>query len=443
MKHQHKKRRLWDKMILLFLVIISCFIGWVGYTSFHYHLPFMEVGRNTVRYVILTAVSAGVSIYDPSSATTLHAVLGPEDADTINAVLPRIENYLAGEGMPGVQILEIQNEQIVTSQYDFSYQPDVPGLREMCAEMGLDQVVAGSTDELEKMVRLRQWARKQFSRLDYQKQMKQFDALSIWKNPQRNPSGKASIQGVEYSPCHFFPLFYSQVLLAMGYVPRVAGITYSGYGAHGFVEVWSNQYRKWISMDPDLNLHYEVKGIPQNMLEVHNTRYNPVPEMKIVQVIVEPGAQPVETMENMLDYHKYMKIADLRNDWLTNEYFSGHPARSDLATIFWKDEQEAEKWRISPETSEVDDMYWTLNQAEIYVKSDKTDQSTLGLVFRTVTPNFSHFVVCINGEVLKNKFSTFAWQLQDGKNELTVYPVNSFRVDGISSRIILYYTSGK
>lgn len=425
------------KIATVFLVAIVCFSGWAGYTSYRYDLPFVDVAKNSARYVTLAAVSLGVNVYDPSAASITHAELGPQDIDISGKPYPRIEKYLAREKMQGVQLIEVQNEKIITGRYDFSYQPDVPRLREMRKKMELDKVVAGAIDELGKMVRLRQWVREQFSRSDYQKQIKQFDALSIWRNPQKNPSKRAIIMGAEYSPCHFFPLFYSQVMLAMGYTPRVVGITYTGYGSHGFLEVWSNQYRKWISMDPDLNLHYEVNEIPQNMLEVHNARYQSISKMEVLQGIVEPGFQPEETVENMLEYHKYIKIADLRNDWLSNEYFPGHPARSDLATLFWKDEREAEAWRMSPETSNADDMYWTLNQAEIHVQSEKSDQNTLGLVFRTVTPNFSHFIIRVNGKSFNEKSSTFAWQLQEGRNELTVCPVNSFGVNGISSLIVL------
>lgn len=436
-----KKLNYLGKITVVVGVAVVCLSGWVGYTSFRYDLSFVEVAKNSARYVTLTAVSLGVNVYDPSAAATIHAEFGPKDTE-ISGKLPMIEDYLAGERMPGLQLIEVQNEKIITGRYNFFYQPDVPRLREMRKEMELDKVVSCATDELEEMIRLRQWVREQFSRVDYQKKMIQFDALSIWRNPQKNPSKRAAMMSAEYSPCHFFPLFYSQVMLAMGYTPRVVGIM-SVCEDHGFVEVWSNQYRKWISMDPDLNLHYDLNGIPQNILEVHNARYQSTSKIEVLQVIVEPVFQPEQTVENMLEYHKYIKITDLRNDWLSNEYFLGHPARSDLATLFWKDEREAEAWRIFPETSNADDMYWTLNQAEIHVQPEETDQNTLGLVFKTVTPNFSYFVVHITGKVFKEKSSTYAWQLQEGKNELVVYPVNSFGVKGISSRIKLYHTSGK
>jgi hypothetical protein len=437
------KLNLSGKIATVLLVAIVCFSGWAGYTSFHYKLPIVEVAKNYARYVALSAVSLGVNVYDPSAASTTQAELGPKDIDISGKSYPRIEEYLAGERMQGVQLIEVHNEQIITGYYDFSYQPDVPRLQEMREDMDLDKLVADAADELEKMVRLRQWVREQFSRSDYQKQMQQFDALSIWERPQRNPT-KNRKNVDDYNPCHFFPLFYSQVMMAMGYTPRVVHVSTTGYDYHGFTEVWSSQYGKWVSMDPDLNLHYMREGIPLNMLDVHAARYiiqnKP---LKVVQVIVEPGNQPKETPEDMIGYHCYIEIADLRNDWLTNGYFRGHPKRSDLATLTWEDDREPDIFRLTPSIRNADDMYWTLNQAEIHVQPEKSDQNTLGLVFRTVTPNFSHFVIHVTGKVFKEKSSTYAWQLQEGKNELTVYPVNSFGVKGISSRIKLYHTPGK
>jgi hypothetical protein len=434
-----KKQKVWRYILTPVFLLISSFICWVIYISYHYDFSIIEATKSSVRYVSLSAIGTGVGLYDPTADNTIHAQLGPEEMSNFSS-MSRIEQYLAKGKVSGIEIIEMKNEHIVISDYVFNYQPDVPRLLEMRKEMGLDDVVAGADDELEKMIRLRQWVRKQFSRLDYQKTMAQFDALTIWGNPQRNPEKKKNWPG-NYNPCHFFPLFYSQVMLSMGYIPRVVHISYTGYDYHGFTEVWSNQYRKWISMDPDLNLHYEYEGVPQNILEVHNFRYRNNTRLKVMQVMVEPGIQPLETTENMLDYHQYVEIADLRNDWLTNKYFRGHPKRSDLATLAWKDDREPEIFRLTPATRNIEDMYWTLNQAEILVESEKCGQDSLALLFNTVTPNFSHFAIHMNGKAFEQTSPVFVWKLQSGRNELIVYPVNSFGVHGISSRIVLQYES--
>lgn len=68
---------------------------------------------------------------------------------------------------------------------------------------------------------------------------------------------------------------YSQVLLqslaALGHTARYVelGSRENPY-AHFAVEVWSNDFNKWVVMDADYNLHFERHGVPLNTLEVHD-----------------------------------------------------------------------------------------------------------------------------------------------------------------------------
>jgi len=434
-----KRFGFWSKTAVFLLVAAAILSIWPGYVSVRYDLPFQDVSKNLVRYVALKSISLGVKIYDPTERETIRTKVGPDDEQGLHESLPRLEGYFAGVKQQDMRLNEVHNEKIITSRYQFSYQPDTPRLREIREKMELDKVVAGVTDDIERMALLREWVRKQFSRKDYQKWMDRFDAVDVWENPQRNPSKRKCIQGVEYNPCHFFPLFYSQVMLSMGYTARLVGITETGYGSHGFTEVWSNQYGKWITMDPDLNLLYLQNGEPLNMLQVHNARYDSGQQLKVVQHIVEPGVQPVETAKNMIDYHRYIKIADLRNDWLTNKYFRGHPRRSDLATLCWQDDREPAIWLLFPSTNRPEDFYWSLNQVELYVQPEKTQNGVMALHFNTVTPNFSYFEIDDNGDVKRLTTSSWVWKLKTGENKLSVTPVNSFGVKGITSWIKVAY----
>lgn len=436
-----KGSRLFTKSLIgIVLVGALVFSVWAGYTSIRYERPFPEVVKTSVRYFVLSSIAVGVSIYDPSCNTVVKAITGPLDSESTSAVNCRIEDYVAvSKGKMDIRSVQIHNEKIMTSPFHFSYQPDSKRLRIIRDKMGLDKVVSGSVDELDRMVRLRDWVRRQFGRKDFQKTMVQFDALAIWENPQRNPEMRAKTSD-EYNPCHFFPLFYSQVMLSMGYTIRLVAINKDEYGTpHGFTEVWSNQYGKWISMDPDLNLHYVDHNVPLNLIEVHNTRYASNPGLKVVQIMVEPGVQPIETPEDMIAYHRYIRIGDLRNDWLTNVYFKGHPMRSDRSTLFFEDKREKEVWRLIPVTDKPDEMYWTLNQAEIHVQAEQSEKGKLSLVFKTVTPNFSYYKIDDKGDVSPLKSSRFVWSLKKGDNRLMVTPVNSFGVEGIPSRVELIY----
>jgi len=126
---------------------------------------------------------------------------------------------------------------------------------------------------------------------------------------------------------------------------------------------------------------------------------------------------------------------DMRNDWLTNHYFRGHPVRSDRASLFWVDENLPPAFHFKQETSRVEDFYWTLNQAEIWAKNGNSD-GEIGLRFRTFTPNFSRFEILLDGtQKIEWKDASYTWKLHPGMNSVSIRPINQFGVRGIESYV--------
>ncbi len=406
-----------------------------------------------IRQEILLLLHAATLIYDPASVKKPcfepETKLNPKD-------YVRIETFFEKETLPkNFALKEIRNEKIIRSGFDFSYQPyGEPSLELLRKEYKLDDVVETAKSEFEAMVLLRNWARSQFKRADYQPSMKDFNALEILKKNIRNPNN-APYQSHQYRPCNFFPLFYCQILLCMGYQSRLVRITRTArliqntpsgpfyQEFHGMTEVWSNQFKKWILMDPDLNLHYEKNGIPMNMLEIHNERYEKSPsDMKVIRGIHTAGdcnADEKTDADSMIQYHSYIEIPDMRNDWATNFYFRGHPKRSDRASLCWLDELMPPIFCLRPTSSHTDDFYWTLNQTEVKVKKTSDIHSALALAFETFTPNFKWFE--IKQDDLPETVSAdavFEWRLHPGKNRLEVRSVNQYGICGISSRIEIW-----
>ena len=137
-----------------------------------------------------------------------------------------------------------------------------------------------------------------------------------------------------------------------------------------------------------------------------------------------------------------IEIADLRNDWLTNHYFPGHPRRSELNSLVYLDPrvdfsgEVAFRNRMRPIVDKKSEMYWTLNQAEVHVRD--WVENDLELEFETVTPNFQCFEVVVDGrELSRQDSSRYQWPLHEGTNTLVVRPVNKFGTVGIESTIAL------
>jgi hypothetical protein len=71
--------------------------------------------------------------------------------------------------------------------------------------------------------------------------------------------------------CGQYSQVFLQSLAALGFTARYVELGYpTNPYAHYVVEVWSNDFNKWVVMDADFNLYYERKGIPLGALEMHD-----------------------------------------------------------------------------------------------------------------------------------------------------------------------------
>ena len=212
-------------------------------------------------------------------------------------------------------------------------------------------------------------------------------------------------------------------------------------------EVWSNQYRKWVMMDAELDHHLERNGVPLNLLELsmlyHSQDHSGV-------TVSRSARRPGEENPTLPDLHVEalnaetviswftgpLEVTELRNDWMTNHYFRGHPARSEAATLVLVAPGTGKAsygQRLRPHTSRKEDLYWTLNQSTILVDPDVS--GGFRVAFDTETPNFDYFEVVTDGVMTKLATSSMLWQVHTGMNELRVRSVNRFGVRGIESAV--------
>src|SRR6187200_1167577 len=77
----------------------------------------------------------------------------------------------------------------------------------------------------------------------------------------------------------FFCTQYAQLLASsaasLGWVDRTLALRrHKGVNArggsteHSTTEIWSNQYRKWVMLDPTSNMYLEMNGVPLNAYEI-------------------------------------------------------------------------------------------------------------------------------------------------------------------------------
>ncbi len=140
---------------------------------------------------------------------------------------------------------------------------DNPKLQELRARYKLDQVVASGKDEFDRQVLLMDWAHQQFTRFG---------------RPTAPVKGALEIlRGIQEGK-PFFCTQYAELLVSaaasLGWVDRVLalrrhqGVAQGGSSEHSTTEIWSNQYRKWVMLDPTSNMYLEKDGVPLNAYEI-------------------------------------------------------------------------------------------------------------------------------------------------------------------------------
>jgi len=337
-----------------------------------------------------------------------------------------------------IRVTRFENQQIVRSSYPFVYQRPGPKLELLRKKYGLDTVVAGAKSELEQFTTLRAWTRHQWdngwSAGEYY-WCTPYNALVILDMAAR---GKGT------ACCGHYATVFVQSALSLGYTGRVV----CGR-AHGYAEVWSNEFGKWILMDvgpavddeKELNYHYELNGVPMTAVDLHKRLLiNDWTGVDVAPNRPDNDWEPTLDPEAMLRY-EYVAIP-FRNNMLDSVLpgeldDNGWP--SDIDWLYWRD---GARQMIHPEcpytTNRLGDMYWTLNQTAIYPAYGNT-AGTLHLEFDTVTPNFARYEVQIDGGAWKACGSSCDWWLHAGDNTLSARTVNAFGRPGIVSTLEVNY----
>jgi len=352
-----------------------------------------------------------------------------------------------------LRVLDGHNEEIIRTSIPFEYEPlDHPRLRQLRQEYKLDEVVQGAKTELELMSRLAQWACNYWDWPDHISECyPPWDAMEILK-PYRDgkPTGGFCLQ---------FNLVFLQACESFGIPGRVVSISPGacyeriGGGGHEIVELWSNEWKKWVYVDGALAWYIldGDTGVPLSIWEMRQRqlptlRGEPVKPVRVVASERTKNKQfPWKGMAGPDPSNWYLELRMIpRSNFLqaksplplsqgTDEWaWTGH--------YVWTDAEVPAGLLFGNRVTKRGDFEWTLNQARYALEPGKAP-GTVRVHLDTETPSFETFLAEIDGGGKQSVASGFMWMLHPGKNEMRVRPRNVAGREGIPSWIALEYAN--
>jgi transglutaminase-like putative cysteine protease len=352
-----------------------------------------------------------------------------------------------------LRVLEEHNQQIVRTSIPFEYEPlDHPRLKMLREQYKLDGVVQGATNELELMLRLAQWA---CNFWDWPNHITDYyppwDALEILK-PYKDgrPTGGF---------CQQFNVVFLQACESFGLPGRAISISQGRWqekrpgGGHEIVELWSNEWNKWVYVDGALAWYLldDTTGLPLSMWELRQRqlptlRGEPVPALRVVAAERTKNKQFVwNGLGGPKPLNWYLELRLIpRSNFLQEKsplpLNQGTEEWSWTGHYVWTDAEVPAGFLFGHRVTKHSDFEWTLNQAH-YVLEPGKEPGVFRVHLDTETPSFETFLAEIDAGEKKPVFSGFTWTLHPGKNQLRVRPRNLGGREGIPSWIALEYAN--
>jgi hypothetical protein len=306
---------------------------------------------------------------------------------------------------------------------------DNPKLKELRTRNKLDEVVAPGKDEFDRQVLLLDWVNNRFKKFG---------------TPSSQPKGAAEIIRDIDEGHTFFCAHYADVLVSaaasLGWVDRSLALrrpASEGNGEHSSTEIWSNEYRKWVMLDPTFAMYVEKDGQPLNAYELRQEWY--YHDARHLTFVLGKDRQKYKKADMPVFRKRFAGFGDLSLDpSAVNVYaFIGYVPNTDLmdsgpdyGKMFITQDKlcEGTSWhkRVVP-AKPAEEPYFPIGQAALALLPQGNG---LRVGLNTLTPNFKTYQVRIDGGAWKPSSDAIDWQLHVGVNRLEAKTVNAFDVEG-------------
>jgi len=342
-----------------------------------------------------------------------------------------------------LKVVDSHNEEIVRTSIPFRYEPfNQPKLKELRTRYQLDAVVGGAKTELDIITKLAAWSSRNWpwQQWHLDAYYPPWDALEILK---KYSDGK-TVGGF----CQQYDLVFLQACESFGLVGRDISIDSGTLGrptvvGHEPMEIWSNQFRKWVWIDGTAAYYPEdpATHTPLSLYEVRERQLRvlcgkqpqPMHIVHIVDSVLKWRGLDVDMSfaemrliprSNFLEQKYPLPLNNGKGPWTWNGFY------------VWTD-AEAPAEPIHPNlVTRYGNFEWTLDQAH-YVLEPNSKPGEFRVHLDTETPGFETFLAEIDSGKPAPVAAIFNWKLHPGRNRLKVWPRNNAGRDGIASWIEL------
>ncbi len=326
---------------------------------------------------------------------------------------------------------------------------DEPRVDQLLREFDFSSHVSAGLTEFQEMALLKNWV---YTRIPYDLNFADSELRDSIRILRRAGRKEAFI-------CTSISTVFVQTAVSMGWTSRQVILKKRVGDEHAGNDIWSNQYRKWVYMDPTWNIHMEHRGVPLSIDEIrrewlgNNGR-------DIVYVF---GAGKNERRYAARDLpvrrndSKIWRLIPLDRGWIRyfnevailgrNDFFSccnrnGSNAWDPIYVLktkgSWKDRFRTYFSKSTGYSSKA--LFYDLNRVDVHIGGQAGKQA--GRRVKTVevrlnafgnnnyTPNFMEYLVKLNGADWKVTGDRFTWNLEPGENILRARIMNRFGVVG-------------
>lgn len=382
----------------------------------------------------------------------------------------RAQSYLAPQfaydlnRLHGVSFTKSVNGRVVEPAFPFTYQDmDHLKVRELRQRMGLNNLDTDAMSDLELIRWISDWANKQYGHM-IPMPYPAWDAHEVLN---RIEAGNTYF-------CTYKAVLFVQGCNAAGLTARMLGINRKDEDAHTVAEVYNNDSRTWMLVDPWLNCYYERDGVPISALDLHNVIDDP----SGIDIVFGENGKGLEywmkrtgkadtiphadkrvpitedDRQGLKDYYYDVRVV-MRNDHTVhpqsteNRYLDGfmvpyNPRGGEWwgPQLKWADDTTPPQI-TADNTGDPDDFVWPLNEVAVTLRkvSLPGEPVVLEAVFRTLTPSFDRYILEIDGVPAKVSGGRYVWVLHDGVNSLKVASLNKAGRRGFPSEFALTYNS--